>query len=1018
MGSSKKGSAKVYDYRYALDYALCQGPVDSINYVWIKDKRAFCGSVTRRRDLCIHNDDLFGGDEMEGGIDGVIECYMGEDDQSASVHLARRMGFDNTDDPTSKKHWTKAPGLPGIVHMFFRKSGSSRGGFRWGTNNPYLPGMQASVTYIPRQLSSKYALIRPLTAVYKEGQVPDQQDPDTYGTGVVYASGDEASYHQGPEIEKRVWNNGSIWSYWPEYWYKQGPYVQVVNIEDVGICDKGYEEKGINLSSKYTLLDSNGKPLVVGSVPAEGVETGKAYFEIEMAATIDGIGLIGASTLGVAHSFVMQQYAATSDGLPGAELGLLWGTFVGERYKTKEPVHPKCRFVKIGMSSNAQWLYNHVAVSVQSIHIRYPDAEFTHCDKEATLTELPDANPAHIIYELLLDSEERDNENMAQYIDGESNGSFMGVAKTLFNEGFGVSIRQDESLDRKALIKTLCEHIRGAVFQHPVSGLWTLKLFRADYDVSKLEIITDLDCKIKTGQRRAYAQCLSEITVEYTHPNEEITASVTAHNDTAAAITGNRVPEVRSYQFIRNEALAQIVADRDVAEAAYPLWNGTLLMSRKNWKRCPGDVFILNYQDDDFQIANMVVRVLNVDHASMSDRTISVEVVEDIFAVARTEYRSPQPVITDSSVATKPKRLSAPQYMIPMSLPFPLVERLGLLDNIEDEEDHYRIVLFGSIDYQLDSVMIYQRNYVDNTQTELKNVSVTTCARMTDAFNISVYSYMNLTTVEQVCPEGALPGTLLLISPDIESTSTKWSVNIEAQTEIVELVSYDPNLMQWKIKRGVFDTVPRQWDTGALVWNLTENLEYAQLFQEVPDPNETPYPFWCKCVAGNYMTSDAAMFKLPVNEVLRNQIPHRPGNVKVNGIGPDPLIDVNLNTTITDLVITWSSRNGQGEEATVPAWSDSDYATTGVTYTVRFRDPEDAAKVRFEQTGISDKTVTIPVANTAPRGVVLVEVWAVDSTGKESLMASQNYVQIDKVALDYQGWNYQFGRNWNGLGIE
>ena len=1018
MGS--KDDAKVYDYRYALDYALCQGPLDSINYVWIKDRRAFCGSVRSRRDLCIDAPKLFGGDAMEGGIDGTIECYIGSDDQVSSDHLARRMGFDGSD---PAKPVEKAPAYPGLAHLFFRRSGQGRGGFRWGTNNPYLPGIKASVTRIPRQLGDKWSVVWPLTQTYKRGLPPDQRDPDSYGAPEIVSVSEEDEFHVTGGFKKLVWNQANVWAYQPILWFRNGDYVQVVNHEPVGQCDASYKTLGFTQSGIFRILGLGGTPIAEGLCPAEAAASGAAFFEIYMAGEISHIGLIGGDSLGITHNYCLEQYAADSFGRPTNEvLRFGWGSFIGNEYLAREPLHPRCRYIKIGMSTGPQWIYNSVKVTEQRIRIKYPDVEFQHCNKEATLTELPDANPMHIIYELLLDSDERENTNMEQYID---KNNALSVAEKLWKEGFGMSIRQDESVDRKELIKKIAEHIRGAVFQHPVTGKWTTKLFRADYDVNTLEVVTQSDCRIKSGQRRAYAQCLSEITVEYTHPNEENTASVTAHNDTAAEITGNRVPEVRSYQFVRNEALAQIIADRDVAEASYPLWTGTLLMSRKHWKKAPGDVFILNYQDDDFQISNMVVRVMNVDFGNLTDRTITVDVAEDIFSVARTEYRAPQSVIDDDSSVSKPRRLAMPQYMIPMSLPQPLVERLGLISNIEDADDHYRFILFGSPDYELDYVSIHSRNYVDNTQTQIATISATPCSVMSEALNFDVFSYISITTIEKAAPGGVLPGDLLMISSAIDAKTSKWDANEECRSEIIELIQYDPENMRWKVKRGVFDTVPRQWDVGSLLWHFTDNLESAILTHEILDRNEDPYPWWGKIHAGDKETSDSGMFRIPVNSTARNHLPHRPGNVKVNGIGPDAYIDTALNSTVLDLTITWSTRNKDGEEATVPAWSDGDFAVSGIRYKIRFVDPDDKSKVRYETEFIPGSTayitgnsVTVPVAATAPRGVALVEVWAIDSDGKQSFMASQNYVQIDKVALDYQGWDYQFGRNWNGARIE
>lgn len=1020
MGS--KGGASVYDYRYALDYALCQGPIDSINYVWIKDKRAFCGAVTTRRDLCVSNDKLFGGDTSEGGINGVIECYLGTDDQEASAHLARRMGFtitadiDTLDAAEKKLHYSKAPAYPGIAHMFFRRTGTERGGFKWGTNNPYLPAIKASVTRIPRQLDTRWASIRPLTAVYADGEQPDQQDPASYGSGTAYPASDPEDYLRYAVGRKKTWNNGPFMSYWPGYWYMDQAPVQIVAFDLVGVCDTGYSENGYNPGDGQIQLDSTGNPVNYSLPPAESIATGAAYIRIRMGARVNVYGFLGGGDDTVVHSAIVEQYAADDEGNPTYITRTDWPNSYQRMFVLDIPVHEDTRFVRIAMSSNPGWIYNKVEVLEQSAIVYYPEVGFNHCDLEDTIGDLPDANPAHIVYELLVDESERDNSNMAQYVDADQ---LKVTAEKLFNEGFGISIRQDQSLDRQSLLKSIAEHTRGAIFQNPETGKWNYVLFRNDYTVASLQTIGPTDCKIVSGSRRAWSQCISEITVEYTDPKEEETASVTAHSDRGAAITGNRVPETRSFQFIRNSALAQQVANREVVEASYPLWSGTLQMSRKFWKLKPGDCFILNYVDTDFQIEQMVVRVTGVEFGEITSRVITVNVVEDIYSVAKTTYRAPQSTIVDTTdISQLPARTAKPQYMVPMSLPYAILERQGTVSNITDSEQHYRTVLFGSIDYRLDQVSVYYRNHSTKVQTLKYSANPCAVTRMVDSLTYSVFGYLSLSTIESVCPDGAIPGTLLMITEDIATDDPKWDNSMESRSELVELYEYDATNMRWKVKRGVFDTVPRQWVSGSLLWNIDNAIDSAQLTSELLDPDESPYPWYGKSQSGAKTTSNSAMWKVPVNATARNQLPTRPGNVRINGIGPDALIDTASNSTISALVVTWSTRNKESEETDAPIWSDGNYtAEAGETYIVRLRDPDDSTKIRYESSPISGTTITIPLSSMAPRGVVFVEVWAVDSDGQESLMASQNYVQIDKVALDYQGWDYQYGRNWSGATV-
>ena len=1020
-----KNDVKVYDYCYALDYALCQGPIDSINYIWVKDKRVFCGSVRTRADLCIEAPELFGGDSAEGGVGGVIECYVGHDDQFSSPHLARRMGFDYQEPLTKdtsvedrRNHWTKAPGYPRLAHLFFRRSGTARGGFKWGTNNPYLPGVKASVTYIPRKLSHLYAAVRPLNAVYDDGGIPDQQNPNSYDQGRPISDDSGATLNRHP-VRFVTNNNAGYGALFLERIARAQAHERVVASDPVGICDATYLNTGFLAEVERRIIE-NGNVQTFMLPPALNISTGSAYFEIKMEAWTRWIGLLGHGYYGVFNVYAILQYAEDAEGNLGELLAVSQDQKNGDAVTMQAAVHPRCRFVKAALASSCEWIRNRVQVEHQSIELCYHEVSFTHCNMGENLGELPDANPSHIIYDLLIDEQERDSLNFEDYI---KKPRFLAAAQTLFNEGFGLSIRQDETLNRQQLISEICKHINGAVYQDPQDGKWDIALFRKDYNPDTLPIITRDQCRIINGGRRAYSECISEITVEYTDPNEEKTASVSAHNTTASNITGNRVPEVRSYQFVRNSALAQLLADRDVIEASYPLWIGTLEMDRSFWNYTPGRTFKLNYIDDDFQIETMILRVTNVEFGELTDRKIRVEVIEDIYGIEHTQYRPPQRPITE--VNDLPLRARRPQYMVPFTVPYALLERRGVLDNITDDHQTHKAVLFGSVDFRLDNISIYHRTYStgNNGVQELAyTVSPTPMQRLEMNLNVEVESRIPQSMIETVFPAGATPGTLIMITPGTSTDDGNYDPDhMEKVSEIVELAEFDATTAEWIVKRGVFDTVPRQWVFNSLIWDISDAVDNAQLSdyteEEIDDLDTNTWPYYGRVRSGMITTADASLWQVPISRYARNHKPTRPANVQVNGFGPDPLIDTSINSDITELVITWSTRNKTTDEANVPWWNDGNFAPeAGEIYTVRFIDP-DSGVIRYEETGITGTTITRPVSDIAPRGVVYVEVFAVDSLGRESFMASQNWVQIDKVARDYQGWNYQWGRNWGGAHI-
>ncbi|ARB05720.1 putative tail protein [Synechococcus virus S-ESS1] len=190
-GGGKKQKPEVYDFLMSIDYGLCYGPVDQFNQVWVKDKPIWCGAAYERTDIEVNQPELFGGDTGEGGVVGTVELYTGDNEQRSSAQLGGRVGRDVY----------TMPGYRGLAHMFFRGNlganepvrrrfsmidfftfnifyGKARRGFRWTTNNPYLPEVKASVTRLPKSLPTNFAIYRP---ILDESGNP-VEDPNAGGT--------------------------------------------------------------------------------------------------------------------------------------------------------------------------------------------------------------------------------------------------------------------------------------------------------------------------------------------------------------------------------------------------------------------------------------------------------------------------------------------------------------------------------------------------------------------------------------------------------------------------------------------------------------------------------------------------------------------------------------------------------------------------------------------------------------------------------------------------------------------
>lgn len=106
MGSKAKKITVGYKYYMGLFMGLFRGPVNEITEIRVGDRTAWTGSITQTTIIDINQPELFGGTKAEGGIDGRLELYMGDQNQTISQALRSMLGG-------------RQPQYRGVVTAFF-----------------------------------------------------------------------------------------------------------------------------------------------------------------------------------------------------------------------------------------------------------------------------------------------------------------------------------------------------------------------------------------------------------------------------------------------------------------------------------------------------------------------------------------------------------------------------------------------------------------------------------------------------------------------------------------------------------------------------------------------------------------------------------------------------------------------------------------------------------------------------------------------------------------------------------
>lgn len=91
-GGSSKAQTIGYRYFMTLQMGIGRGPINELIEIRVADKMAWFGSVTGNQTVSIEAGELFGGDQGEGGIRGVMDVMMGGPTQGKNSRLVAMRG--------------------------------------------------------------------------------------------------------------------------------------------------------------------------------------------------------------------------------------------------------------------------------------------------------------------------------------------------------------------------------------------------------------------------------------------------------------------------------------------------------------------------------------------------------------------------------------------------------------------------------------------------------------------------------------------------------------------------------------------------------------------------------------------------------------------------------------------------------------------------------------------------------------------------------------------------------------
>lgn len=249
-------------------------------------------------------------------------------------------------------------------------------------------------------------------------------------------------------------------------------------------------------------------------------------------------------------------------------------------------------------------------------------------------------NPAHILYECITNSEWGRGLDPAEI----DSASFAAAADTLYEEGFGLCLVWARRDNLKAFVQSVIDHIGAVIYSDRQTSLMTIKLIRKDYDPALLPIYTTDTglLAISDAEVSSLGPAINEIVVEYTDPVSGNVRTANAQNLASLQATGGTFNSIKKqYPGIPTVELAQRIAQRDLRANAVALRRFTLTFDRRAWKIPPAGVFRIS--DVVRGISDVVVRVGRIDDGTLSDGTITITAIQDVFALPNASFNGNEP---------------------------------------------------------------------------------------------------------------------------------------------------------------------------------------------------------------------------------------------------------------------------------------------------------------------------------------------------------------------------------------
>jgi len=595
VGGSKRVTVG-HRYYLGMHMVLCHGPIDYIEDMRVDKRVAWSGKFSGG-SAAIFREGLFGGEDREGGVSGVVDILNGGPTQAQNVYLQFQLGFD-------------IPAFRGVTSVVLNQC--------YLGLNPYL---------------------KPWS--FKASRVHTTENGDTQWY--------DAKAAVAKPYERLIGEDGTWVDYFREVkintYYWSNPYDYIVeedsngeryaDIGSNGISTKGYVDVNgtyvifagrlkfpdLNIGQTVTITFDDGLrtyTLVYTQISASSVSVSWTITNVDPGDT--DTPLFGSGVVGDSDSRDWIDFEVIYVQGPPQSVGFDFGCADGGANYLYVPA-------SIGANEN-------VSISIvpsDSIHV----SEIRVGPEDFVLSG--DMNPIHIIRECLTNSAW----GMGYLAADIDDTNFQAAADQLFTESMGMSLLWDRQTRIEDFIPQIIRHINAALYVDRTNGKFAIKLIRDDYSLGSLITLDESNIlKVSDYSRVDLGDAVNSITVNFWDSTIGETGSITADDPALIQQHGGVIGNTIQYPGFTNSAIAYRAAARDLRSLSFPLLSCTIEANRDAASLNIGDVF--KFEWPDYHDGYVVMRVMQIGFGDGRQNKVRITATEDIFRLPSQPYIAPE----------------------------------------------------------------------------------------------------------------------------------------------------------------------------------------------------------------------------------------------------------------------------------------------------------------------------------------------------------------------------------------